>query len=626
MSKMMSSSLAPEKLLPSLPGYKQKDHKESFHRHKYLDAVQGGLFISSPDSKESKELPYLDATMSPSINTNSLFTESFLVSPSSEQRRKKGALTYYAHYDEATSQGVVTKECMIQYFLDDKSIKIIESQDVCNGISQKVILKRSLLLKEDASTYEMEDFYIGDYIYLYNRHFKLYSADDRTRKFLAEIEAGYSANSLTQTLTDQAPHAWDKFRVKKSDNSQFNEAELGNTVNNTKREGFVNYGDRTLKFSCLSENTQTGVGEKSPAASIAAEPFKLFTLVYHLCDDSIEIFSVPDAKISDPFTRLLKRSYLPKKPISVSSIVGLKDDDYYFWTDLAIGADIVVYARVLKLIDCDASTRAFFKQKGRPLATSIGAPEIPKIEYKREIPPSTQFGSDEDTLRSCMGSLRPSAPRAKIFDEDVKMAFHASLLSGGPDDGGRKFIINYFVTDKTLQVLEPPIKNSGFVGGVFLSRREIKTPSGGKLLPKDFAIGTSLQILKHTFLVENATEGTIRWMEEKKYPQSDVYTILKKIAPFIEYSVANGELQLEFETCSAEAGFISAESLKTILSKYCPMSYWSQGDQNGSGSESKSIEIVLNGHEILTIMRAFSASDGSFDSEKFISTVNLMKQ
>lgn len=615
---MMSSSLAPEKLLPSLPGYKQKDHKESFHRHKYLDVVQGGLFISSPDSKESKELPYLDATMSHTATT-SLFSETYLVSPSSQQRRMHGALTYFAHYDESTTQGIVTKGCIIQYFLDDKSVKIVESQDIDNGISQKIILKRSLLLKEDASTYEIEDFCIGDYVYLYNRHFKLYSADDRTRKFLNELEASYSA----QAPTEKSPPAWDQFRVKKSDNSQFNEAELGNTVNNTKREGFVNYGDRTLKFSCLSENAQTGYGEKSPAASIAAEPYKLFTLVYHLCDDSIEIFSVPDAKISDPFTRLLKRSYLPKKPISVSSIVGVKDDDYYMWTDLAIGTEITVYSRVLKLIDCDASTRSFYIEKHRKLIPSIGAPEIPKIEYIREVPPPTQFGSDEDTLRSCMGSLRPSAPRAKIFDEDVKMAFHASLLSGGPDDGGRKFIINYFVTDKTLQVLEPPIKNSGFVGGVFLSRREIKTQSGAKLLPKDFAIGTSVQVLKHTFLVENATEGTIRWMEEKKYPQSDVYSIFKKILPFIDYSVANGELQQEFESYSAQAGFVSKDNLKSVLSKYCPMSYWSQ-DQNGS--ESKSIEVVLNEHEILTIMRAFSADDGSFDFEKFLNTISLMKQ
>ena len=81
----------------------------------------------------------------------------------------------------------------------------------------------------------------------------------------------------------------------------------------------------------------------------------------------------------------------------------------------------------------------------------------------------------------------------------------------------------YFVTDKTIQILEPPVKNSGFVGGVFLSRREIKSPqTGQKIVPKDFIIGNSIQFLKHVFKILKADAKTIPWMENKKYPQSDV--------------------------------------------------------------------------------------------------------
>jgi hypothetical protein len=429
--------------------------------------------------------------------------------------------------------------------------------------------------------------------------------------------------------------------MKNADNI-FNEATLGNTVNNSKRDGFVNYGDKTLKFICLCENNNVII-EKSPAASIAPEPFQLFTLVYHLCDDSIEIFAVPDAKYSDPFSRLLKRSSLTKNPISVSSIVGLKDEEYYHWTDFAIGVDITVFSRILKLIDCDDSTRLFYTEKGYELASSIPAPIIPKIQYIREIPPPTAFGSDEDSLRSCVGSLRPSPPRAKLFDEEIKLNYQASLISNLPEDLNRKFIIVYFVTDKTIQILEPPVKNSGFVGGVFLSRREVKSDNGEKILPKDFIIGGSIQILKHDFKITLVDTKTIQWMENKKYPQSDIYIILKKIAPFLDISASNGELKLDFENLANGSTYVTFEDLKTVLSKYCPTSYWSNNNNdnnndnnnnnNNNDLESKSIEMesILNEHEIITITRAFSITtggnenDNAFDYMEFIHRLELLK-
>ncbi|NDD39075.1 MAG: hypothetical protein EB082_11810 [Verrucomicrobia bacterium] len=45
----------------------------------------------------------------------------------------------------------------------------------------------------------------------------------------------------------------------------------------------------------------------------------------------------------------------------------------------------------------------------------------------------------------------------------------------------RRFVITFYVSDGTIKVQEPPIRNSGFVGGVFLSRRAVKTPAGEPL-------------------------------------------------------------------------------------------------------------------------------------------------
>ena len=46
----------------------------------------------------------------------------------------------------------------------------------------------------------------------------------------------------------------------------------------------------------------------------------------------------------------------------------------------------------------------------------------------------------------------------------------ASIISDNPDDKQRKFVITYFLHDDTLLVYEPPIRNSGIVGGKFLEK------------------------------------------------------------------------------------------------------------------------------------------------------------
>lgn len=46
---------------------------------------------------------------------------------------------------------------------------------------------------------------------------------------------------------------------------------------------------------------------------------------------------------------------------------------------------------------------------------------------------------------------------------------------GGPEDEGRRFIITYFKADRTVVVREPPKRNSGIIGGNFLSRMKVCT-------------------------------------------------------------------------------------------------------------------------------------------------------
>ena len=97
-----------------------------------------------------------------------------------------------------------------------------------------------------------------------------------------------------------------------------------------------------------------------------------------------------------------------------------------------------------------------------PLGEGIFEEVAPVIIQKREIPPPTGFGSEEDSMRSVSGSLIPGPAPVKKLGENKILSFHASLLSGGIDDVDRRFVISYYVTDKTIKILEPPVRNSGF--------------------------------------------------------------------------------------------------------------------------------------------------------------------
>ena len=66
-----------------------------------------------------------------------------------------------------------------------------------------------------------------------------------------------------------------------------------------------------------------------------------------------------------------------------------------------------MYGRKLEVIDADRPTREFFNEFDFPLGEPIVIPQAEIVVHKREIPPPTGFGSEEDSMRSVSGSLLP---------------------------------------------------------------------------------------------------------------------------------------------------------------------------------------------------------------------------
>jgi len=91
-----------------------------------------------------------------------------------------------------------------------------------------------------------------------------------------------------------------------------------------------------------------------------------------------------------------------------------------------------------------------------------------------------------------------------------------------PLDKGRRFVISYHLSDDMVTVYEPPIKNSGVVGGKFLEKTRVAKPGSTPEKPQfygpqDFSVGSVVHVFRHRFLITNADAFVLSYMEQ--HPQ-----------------------------------------------------------------------------------------------------------
>jgi len=448
-------------------------------------------------------------------------------------------LVFQAYFKESVHESPLEnyriRKCDIFYYTEDSSIQILEKKMENSGVPQGNFLKRHQVPRGGsvgggggADVIGLEDLVIGATVTIYSRTFHIIDANSTTKEYLRAngFAVGESQpfpvdryeavrSTITSRETGKDPAVC--HNIKKNPMKEFAEAMLGQTVNNKGREGFLKYERKVLRFHCVWDNRQSLYGD-----------LQFFKLHYFMMDDTVEVLTVngPNAG-RDPYPLLLRRGRLPKD---------LKDDKagHYHWRDMNIGSTVNVYCRELTIIDADASTRQFFEHEGRPLAPPMHMEQEEPPKMEREIPPYTGFGSEEDSLTSCTGSLVQTAPR-KVLGENKVLRFLSSFHRAQPEDEGREFIISYFLVDKTLGIHEPPKRNSGIIGGSFLARGPAKQSNGQPVLPHQLYLGATLTLSGRVFLLRDTDEPTLQYMEEhpNAFPLSDARVVLGKISELL---------------------------------------------------------------------------------------------
>lgn len=471
-------------------------------------------------------------------------------------------LCFDAYFQEAVyekrEEQYRVRKCKIYFYLEDDSIQVIEPRAKNSGVPQGTLIRRHRIPKpppNDDEFYTVEDFNLNREINLYSKVFKVTDCDEFTRNFLRKLGVRMPSS------VKQPDDPYTNYRKAMDESMQpLRPYEKHDTL-----KQFLDHDRHVLRFYCYWDDTDSMFGDP-----------REMVLHYFLADDTIEIREViPPNSGRDAAPMFLRRGKLPKNVESLkqpgkvtdrtvlnvfgptghggryildSLKTGAYPTDFYKDSDLTLGAVINVWGRKFLLVDCDDFTKEYFR-------TKYGIEDFPKIQYKqdpmgglsKEWPPYNGWGSEEDSLCSCMGLL-PKPPRRdfiKFMEKDRRgldsnvLRFLARMDTTKPIDLDRRFIISYFLSDDTILVFEPPVRNSGIIGGKFLERCRIKKPNqplystqmSEYYLAKDLFVGAHVDFNSHRFILIDADEYAFRYMENNapEFPKANVEAIVSKI-------------------------------------------------------------------------------------------------
>ncbi|KAM5325685.1 EF-hand domain-containing protein 1 isoform 3-T3 [Glossophaga mutica] len=421
-------------------------------------------------------------------------------------------LKFDAYFQEdvpmSTEEHYRVRQVNIYYYLEDDSMSVVEPVVENSGIPQGKLVRRQRLAKNDRGDhYHWKDLNRGINITIYGKTFRIVECDRFTQVFLESqgIELNPPETMALDPYTELRKQPLRKY-VTPSDFDQLKQ--------------FLAFDKQVLRFYAIWDDTDSMFGE-----------CRNYIIHYYLMDDTIEIREVHEQNDGrDPFPLLMNRQRMPKVLMKNSKtfpqcVLEISDQEVLEWytaKDFIVGKPVTILGRTFFIYDCDPFTRKYYEEK-------FGISDLPRIDVskkepppvKQELPPYNGFGLVEDSAQNCF-ALIPKPPKKDIvkmlMNDNKVLRYLASLESPIPEDKGRRFVFSYFLATDMISIFEPPVRNSGIIGGKYLGRTKVVKPHSSVenpiyYGPGDFFIGAVIEVFGHRFIIHDIDDYALKYME-----------------------------------------------------------------------------------------------------------------
>ncbi|XP_049621178.1 EF-hand domain-containing protein 1 [Suncus etruscus] len=509
--------------LPFLPGTSFKDPtKTAFHRSQTLDYRNGYAVFRRPtvgiggDRLSVSELSQSDldevATKTPQLTYGEARRPPPAQFVPAHVAFDKKVLKFSAYFQEdvpmSTEEHYRIRQVNIYYYLEDDSMSVMEPIVENSGIPQGKLIKRQQLPKNDQGDhYHWKDLNRGISITIYGKTFHIVDCDQFTKVFLESqgIKLNPPETMVPDPYTELRKQPLRKY-VTPTDFDPLKQ--------------FLTFDKQVLRFYAIWDDTDSMFGE-----------CRNYIIHYYLMDDTVDIREVHERNDGrDPFPLLMNRQRIPKVLVDNGKnfpqcVLEISDQEVLEWytaKDFIVGKPVTILGRTFFIYDCDAFTRQYYKEQ-------LGFPDLPRIDVskkepppiKQELPPYNGYGLIEDSAQNCF-VLVPKAPKKDsmkmLLNDNKVLRYLAALESPNPEDKNRRFIFSYFLATDMISIFEPPVRNSGILGGKYLGRTKIAKPLSSVedpvyYSPSDFFIGAVIEVFGHRFIILDTDEYVLKYME-----------------------------------------------------------------------------------------------------------------
>ncbi|RNF26823.1 EF-hand domain-containing family member C2 [Trypanosoma conorhini] len=467
-------------------------------------------------------------------------------------------LRFYAFFTEKAPEGCTEeywhRRVVIDFFPEDDTVLIQEPCIPNSGLRGGTFLKRQPVRADPRQREEFPDeeflslnhFNVGRPVRINAVEFFLYDCDPFTREFLTALGVNVASpvtcpdsSFMSDWKRHQERMLSGKFGILSQD---FHGEEA------VRAARFVQDSGKVLRFYALLDERN----------KVAGGIVRKLEVLYFVEDDSIAVVERPTSNEATP-SLFLSRGWVPREGSIARAneltfahrVNGMREpyvgpEGHYTATDLGVGVTINVLGRRVFLYDCDDFTRAYYLETyGVKLSDAVDcrsqyglSPDSKVTAFRLTATPASvaPTGKDEAALEK----------RTARKTKDV-LRFLLRLAPPCPAvERQRRFTLTYYTETEESMVRETPVRNSGFLGGCFCSRKRLPKPDGAAgayYTVPDFPVGAVIVVNGHKFEVVNMDEHTVNYLAGKNEPVMNEEQLQLLISAFRLY------LSTRFHTC-----------------------------------------------------------------------------